>query len=645
MRRSPFLAIALALGAAACATSKGPSRPYGVESSPVATAPSPEASREAARLRAEAPSMAPEKAAEAWEQLGRRFPAAAEAPGALDEAARLWMRVHQPMRAARVLGEILSLYPAAAQSLDAGVRYGLALLEGGKTAEAMQTLQPAWEETPAERRGELAVRIASAAEVGKDWPTATRWWNESATATSGDRRARNTERGALVVNTRLTPAEAAVLQRELPRDAPLAAALAAKAGRATRAEARLVGVAVPLSGKFKGWGEAILQGVNLGLPEAAGFKVVAKDTRGEPDGVAEALEQLAAEGAVAVIGGVANAEALRAATSAQQLGLPLLSLSKVEGITDGRPFVFRLMLTASAQASALADWAVTRRGMKQFAVLWPDVPYGNELMSAFWDEVEARGGTFRGAGTYEADRTNFGPLVRDIVGKGRLEERSDWAEAQREIHKEVKDPFRRAKALEKARKDLPPLVDFDALFIPDFARGISLLAPALAVEDVVTTCDPRELERIRRSSGRDVQPVQLLGGNGWDDPALLEKAARYVECAVFVDGFYAGSERPETKRFVSTFQERFGRAPTILEASAYDAARMVAQAVDRDKAQGREAVRGALAGMRAFPGATGEIAFDARGEPVRTLFFLTVDKGAMRELRPEEMISGPSVAP
>jgi branched-chain amino acid transport system substrate-binding protein len=112
-----------------------------------------------------------------------------------------------------------------------------------------------------------------------------------------------------------------------------------------------------------------------------------------------------------------------------------------------------------------------------------------------------------------------------------------------------------------------------------------------------------------------------------------------------VDGFYAGSERPETKRFVSTFQERFGRAPTILEASAYDAARMVAQAVDRDKAQGREAVRGALAGMRAFPGATGEISFDARGEPVRTLFFLTVDKGAMRELRPEEMISGPSVAP
>jgi ABC-type branched-subunit amino acid transport system substrate-binding protein len=645
MRPLHLLALVLALGTAACATTKPPPRAGGLEPAPVATAPSADAAREVARLRAEAPSMSPEQAAEAWEQVARRHPAAAEAPQALDEAARLWMRAQKPVRASAVLAEMLSRYPAAARSADASVRYGLALLEAGRTGEALATLQPAWEETPAAGRAELAVRIASAAEAGKDWPTAARWWNQAAEAATGERRTRSLERGVLLVNGRLTPAEAATLQRELPRDALLVPFLAVRAARATRAEPRLLGVAVPLSGKFKGWGEAILQGVNLALPESSGFRVVAKDTRGEPDGSAEALDQLAAEGAVAVIGGVTNAEALRAATAAQQLGMPLLSLSKVEGVTEGRPYVFRLMLTASAQAAALADWAVTRRGMRQFAVLWPDVPYGNELMSAFWDEVEARGGQFRGAGSYEADRTNFGPLVRDIVGKGKLEERADWLEVQKEIVKEVKDPYRRAKALEKARKELPPIVDFDALFIPDFARGVSLLAPALAVEDVVTTCDPRELERIRRATGREVRPVQLLGGNGWDDPALVEKAGRYVECAVLVDGFFAGSERPETRRLVTTFQDRFGRTPTILEASAYDAARMVAQAVDRDKAQGREAVRAALAATKAFPGATGELSFDARGEPVRTLFFLTIEKGALREMRPEEMVSGPALAP
>ncbi len=166
---------------------------------------------------------------------------------------------------------------------------------------------------------------------------------------------------------------------------------------------------------------------------------------------------------------------------------------------------------------------------------------------------------------------------------------------------------------------------------------MTLLAPALAVEDVVTACDQKELDRIRKVSNWDVKPVQLLGTNGWDDPALFEKAGRYVECAVFVDGFFPASERLETKRFVAAFQERYGRAPSILEASAYDAARLVAQAVEKDKADGRDAVRTALSGVRAFPGATGDIAFDAKGEPLRALFFLTFDKSGIRELRADEM--------
>ena len=40
-----------------------------------------------------------------------------------------------------------------------------------------------------------------------------------------------------------------------------------------------------------------------------------------------------------------------------------------------------------------------------------------------------------------------------------------------------------------------------------------------------------------------------------------------------------------------------------------------------------------------------DVTFDARGEPVRALFFLTVDKGVIRELRPEEISGMPPTAP
>jgi ABC-type branched-subunit amino acid transport system substrate-binding protein len=671
----------LAFLAGACAADRAaaPARP--ALPPPVEAAPSAEAAREVTRLRAAAPSMGPDRAAEAWEQLARTYPAAAEAADALWEAARLRREARRPDLAARDLGELLGRYPLSPRAPQARLEYGLAELESGRPDEGMLTLDAVWKETPRDRRAPVAARIAGAAEAGKAWPLAARWWAEVAQASPGPEGDRALARAVEIVDARLGRLQLARLAEELPATSPLAPAASLKLAkvqqhvgeteiaerairehldrwprgayaaearamldrieRRGRSDPRLLGLAVPLSGKFKAWGEAIVQGVALAIPEGSGFRVATRDTRGEADGAVEAVRLLAADGAVAVIGAVTNAEGPRAAATAQELGVPLLSLSKVEGVTGIGPFVFRVMLTASAQAAALAEFAVARRGLRRFAVLYPDIPYGTELMGAFWDEVEARGGEFRGAGAYEADRTTFGPMVKDLVGKLHLDERPDWVELQKEALKGITDPYRRSKALEKARKELPPVVDFEAIFVPDFARNVTLLAPALAVEDVVTTCDPRELERIRKVTPWEVRPVQLLGGNGWDDPALFEKAGRYVECAVFVDGFFPGSERPATRAFVQAFQERNGRAPSILEASAYDAARMVVHAVEKGRAEGREAVRAWLAGLRDFPGATGDIGFDARGEPVRPLFFLTVDRTGVREMTAAEMAGPP----
>ena len=643
MRLSLPAALAAIL-AAACATTQPAPRPGGLPPAPVATAPSAAAASELSRLRAAPDSTPPARSAEAFEKLARTSPTAAEAPEALDEAARAWMKAKQPARAARDWAELLSRYPLWSRSDEARVRYGLAEVEAGQGATGMQTLLAIWEETPADQRGNLALRIADAAEAARNWPLAARWRAEAAAILPPAERDRETARALDIVTTRLSPPEIEALSREIPKGGTLALALAARAAVKTPTVAGTIGVAVPLSGKFKAWGDAILQGVALAVPEGGPVRVVAKDTRGEPDGAADAVAQLAAEGAVAIVGGVTNAEAQRAAAAAQQAGVPLLSLSKVDGIADGRPYVFRLMLTAAAQAQALADIAIQRRGLRNVVVLYPEIPYGTELRTAFGAEVEARGGTIARAVGYEPDRANFAPLAKELVGRSQVEQRADWREVQKAIVKEIPDPYRRAKALEKARKELPPLIEFDAVFVPDFARSVTLLAPALAVEDVVTACDPREIERIQKVSPWTVKPVLLLGGNGWDDPAVVEKAGKYVECAIFVDGFFAGSERIETRRFVLAFQQSHARMPSILEASAYDAASMVAAAMARG-VTGRKEMRDALAGQAPFPGATGDVAFDARGEPVRTLFLLTVDRGVIREMRPEEQGGAPVTAP
>jgi ABC-type branched-subunit amino acid transport system substrate-binding protein len=626
--------------------------------------------------------LPPPTAAARLEAFAARHRGARESADALFDAAKARREAKDPARSTQDLQALLTEYPLYPRAVEAKYLLALADLDTGRQRDGLATLGSLYGKLPETARPEAAARAADAAlALGAD-ADAVRWLSELARISPPDARPGVLRRAADAVD-RLAFLDVAKLREELPGDSPVqeplamklarvklhlrdyagaqeaarevwqrwpqgpyaadAKALADRIARLTFVRTNVVGVAVPLSGPYKRWGDAILQGIGLAL-EGSTVRLAVRDTRGEPDGAAAALESLALEeGSIVVIGGVTNAEAERAASTAEELQLPFVSLSRQEGITDAGPHVFQNMLTPRAQARALAEFAMVRRGMKRFAVMYPSIPYGVELANAFWDEVEARGGEVRAAETYASDRTTFTPLVKDMVGKHYLDERTDWQEQQKEIAQKEKDPFRRRKALEKARDRLPPITDFDAIFIPDFASNVRLIAPALAVEDVVTqTCQPEEVERIRKTTGRpDLQPVQLLGSNGWNDPSLFDMTpggpGRHVRCAVVVDGFYASSARPETKKFVEAFAKKYpGQTPTILEASAFDAARMGRQLIEA-RPTTREQLRDGLAQLKGFKGVTGDLSMSARRTPEKELFFLTVDSSGLREMTRQEL--------
>jgi branched-chain amino acid transport system substrate-binding protein len=228
------------------------------------------------------------------------------------------------------------------------------------------------------------------------------------------------------------------------------------------------------------------------------------------------------------------------------------------------------------------------------------------------------------------------------VGRYYLEDRMDYVEGVREATEGAQDAFRRRKAVEKLKGSLPPVIDFEAILIPDDWRRVSLVAPALAVEDIVTNaCDPRELERIRKTTGReDLKTVTLLGTNQWSSPKgrsglpeLLERGGKFVTCSVFVDGFFVDSERPGTRRFVAAFRKaNDGRDPGLLEAVGYDAGLMLRQVIEKQRPTSRAALRDALAGLKDFEGATGKTSFDEKREAQKPLFLIGIDSKGVTEL-------------
>ncbi|MBM4781783.1 MAG: penicillin-binding protein activator, partial [Archangiaceae bacterium] len=425
--------------------------------------------------------------------------------------------------------------------------------------------------------------------------------------------------------------------------APEAKELLARVSRRAETKPRVVGAVLPLSSKkYKAFADTVLRSLQLGF-KGSDVELVVKDSADDPALAAKLVEQLAFDdGAIAIIGPLLTDDSRRAALVAEELQIPLITMSRAEGITDIGPHVFRTMVTNSQQADALAEYSMTTLGYKTFAVLFPNTPFGTEFTNAFWDAIEARGGVIRGAETYPHDATTFTDEAKKVVGRYYLEDRADYLEKVRDIRDNETDAFRKRKALEKAKAGLDPVIDFDALLLPDSWQKVSLVAPALAVEEMVTNaCDQHDLERIQKTTGKDrLKTVTLLGPSTWTspkgpsgDPQLIERGGKYVLCSVFVDGFYENSDRPSTKAFVNTFRETLqGQSITLLDAVAFDTAGVVRRVIDTAAPKSRAAFREALSNLKGYEGATGAMSFTDKREAKRQLFILNITTKGVREV-------------
>lgn len=414
---------------------------------------------------------------------------------------------------------------------------------------------------------------------------------------------------------------------------------------------RAVGVVLPMTGKYKPLGDAVLRGMQLALKNTD-VELVVKDSQGDAAMAAKLVEQLAMDdGVIAIVGPLLTDDTRKAALMAEELQVPLITLSRADGVTDIGPHIFRTMVTNAQQAEALADYAMGTLGFKTFGVLYPNIPFGAELTNEFWDAVEKRGGQIRGAESYDHDQTTFTAEAKKLTGKYFLEDRSDYYSAVAEAKEGVTDDRLRRKALEKARDNLEPIVDFDALLIPDTWQKVALVAPALAVEDLVTNaCDKKDIERIQKTTGKQkLKTVVLLGPSTWSspkgasgDPQLMERGGKYVQCAVYVDGFYESSARPATKAFVDAFHEAHpGATMTLLDAVAFDTAGIVRTVLDQGKTQTRQGFREKLSALKNFEGATGTTSFDDSREARRSMFLLNITAKGVKEIAPTSAAATP----
>ncbi|MCB0357627.1 MAG: penicillin-binding protein activator, partial [Bdellovibrionales bacterium] len=155
---------------------------------------------------------------------------------------------------------------------------------------------------------------------------------------------------------------------------------------------------------------------------------------------------------------------------------------------------------------------------------------------------------------------------------------------------------------------LKPIVDFDAIFIPDSTRALGQIAPMLAYHDI--------------------NKVTLIGTNLWNTSSLIKRGQKFVEGSVFVDSLLPEDAKFKNSHFYREYLKTFGTPPGVFESQGYDAGLVLRQIVTSG-VRSRIGVKEQLNEITGFPGSLGTIKTNMRRELTRPLVKLGVMDGAI----------------
>jgi len=329
-----------------------------------------------------------------------------------------------------------------------------------------------------------------------------------------------------------------------------------------------VGVLMPISGPASYFGVMGKEGIDLALEQLkAGvngyrLQVQYEDSACSPlqatNTVKRVLEQFKPH---VVIGEECSDASLAIAPILDQAKVPMLNAGSVTmKLTEsGYKYVFRIFPNAEQQSIPLAKNAYDKLNARTAVILYEKTNAGNDNAEGFEKLFIAAGGKVLAKIDFGRDVNDFTPIATRIASLGKVD------------------------------------------VLPTFAlEGQQVrLAQALAQAKVV-----------RGGGGNAIQMGSIWLPYGFD-----QKAGQAAEGYIRIVQFDPTEKRKAVQDFVAAFRAKYGadKVPTHINAHAYDAVMLVAEAVRRG-ATDQESIRDRFSKMKDVEVTTGRITFDPKGQ-------------------------------
>jgi branched-chain amino acid transport system substrate-binding protein len=297
-------------------------------------------------------------------------------------------------------------------------------------------------------------------------------------------------------------------------------------------------------------------------------KLLVEDDQSKPEEAGTVVTKLINQsGVVAVLGHVASSHSLAAAPICQSNQIPMISPSSTNPrVTQVGNYIFRVCFIDPFQGAVMAKFTADTLKLKKVAIL-----------------VDVRSDYSVGLQTF------FRQQFRQLGGEVVVEQSYSQGDSD----------FRAQLTAIKAANP-------EAIYLPGYYTEVGTIVH-----------QARELGIT----------VPFLGGDGWDSPKLWEIGGAALNGCYFSNHYSTDDPNPLVQKFVADYKAKYGQTPDALAALAYDAARILGDAITRAGSTDGAKVRDKIAETKDFPGVTGSISINADRNAVKPAVILKIENG------------------
>ncbi|AGC42547.1 receptor family ligand-binding protein [Myxococcus stipitatus DSM 14675] len=344
----------------------------------------------------------------------------------------------------------------------------------------------------------------------------------------------------------------------------------------TDSDTILIGEVGSLTGSEATFGVSARNGIEMAINEAnaaggvRGKKLALRvyDSQGRPEEGAQAATRLISQDkVVAILGEAASSVSMAMAEKAQAGKVPMITPTSTSAeVTKKGDYIFRVCFIDEFQGLVMAKFARENLKLSRVAVLTDNKSaFSMGLADVFTAKFKEFGGEVLRTESYAKGDTDF--------------------RAQLTAIKQVKP---------------------EAMFVPGYYTDVGIIA------------------RQAREVGLK---VPLLGGDGWDSDKLFELGGSALEGSYYSNHYSPGNPDPVLQSFLAKYKQSYGGVPDSVAALAYDAGRVLVEALKRAPNSSGPALRDAIAATKDFPGVAGRITLDANRDAVKEAVIVKVAGG------------------